>query len=91
MSVPPSAVLTAPGVKNEIVKMGFGRPYRLIALLEYLVAEGKIVKVKRIINNAFADVVAKAEIPVLDMASNYTDLSDQLRPPFESVLPAAVC
>jgi len=34
---------------------------------------------RSIINSAFADVVAKSEIPVLDLASNYQDLSEQLR------------
>jgi len=34
---------------------------------------------RSIINTAFADVVAKSEIPVLDLASNYQQLSDQLR------------
>ena len=30
-------------------------------------------------NTSFADVVAKSEIPVLDLASHYADLSEQLR------------
>jgi membrane protease subunit (stomatin/prohibitin family) len=34
---------------------------------------------RSIINTAFADVVAKSEIAVLDLASNYGDLSEQLR------------
>ncbi len=34
---------------------------------------------RAIISTAFADVVAKSEIPVLDMAENYRELSEQLR------------
>ena len=34
---------------------------------------------RSIINTAFADVVAKSEIPLLDLASNYNDLSEQVR------------
>jgi membrane protease subunit (stomatin/prohibitin family) len=34
---------------------------------------------RSIINTAFADVVAKSEIPLLDLASNYQRLSDQVR------------
>jgi membrane protease subunit (stomatin/prohibitin family) len=34
---------------------------------------------RSIINTAFADVVAKSEIAVLDLASNYQQLSEQLR------------
>ncbi len=34
---------------------------------------------RSIINTAFADVVAKSEIAVLDLASNYADLSEQIR------------
>jgi membrane protease subunit (stomatin/prohibitin family) len=34
---------------------------------------------RSIINTAFADVVAKSELAVLDLASNYQDLSEQLR------------
>jgi len=34
---------------------------------------------RSIINTAFADVVAKAEIPILDLAASYQDLSERLR------------
>jgi membrane protease subunit (stomatin/prohibitin family) len=34
---------------------------------------------RSIINTAFADVVAKSEIPILDLASNYYELSEQVR------------
>jgi len=34
---------------------------------------------RSIVNNAFADVMAKAEIPILDVASNYQALSEQVR------------
>ena len=34
---------------------------------------------RSIINTAFADVVAKSEIGILDLASNYQDLSDEVR------------
>ena len=34
---------------------------------------------RAIINTAFADVMAKSEIPLLDMASNYQTLSEQVR------------
>jgi len=34
---------------------------------------------RSIINTAFADVVAKAELPILDLASNYQHLSEQVR------------
>jgi membrane protease subunit (stomatin/prohibitin family) len=34
---------------------------------------------RSIINTAVADVVAKSEIPLLDLASNYRDLSEQVR------------
>ncbi len=34
---------------------------------------------RSIVNQAFADVVAKSEIPVLDLASHYAELSEQVR------------
>jgi membrane protease subunit (stomatin/prohibitin family) len=34
---------------------------------------------RSIINQAFADVVAKSDIPLLELASNYADLSEQVR------------
>ena len=34
---------------------------------------------RSIVNQSFADVVAKADIPLLDLASNYLDLSEQVR------------
>lgn len=34
---------------------------------------------RSIVNSAFADVVAKSEIAVLDLASNYADLGEQIR------------
>jgi membrane protease subunit (stomatin/prohibitin family) len=34
---------------------------------------------RSIINQAFADVVAKSEIPLLELASNYADLSEQVK------------
>jgi membrane protease subunit (stomatin/prohibitin family) len=34
---------------------------------------------RSIINQAFADVVAKSEIPLLDLASNYAELAEQVR------------
>jgi membrane protease subunit (stomatin/prohibitin family) len=34
---------------------------------------------RSIVNNAFADVIAKSEIPILDLASNYHTLSEELR------------
>ncbi|ETX08931.1 SPFH domain-containing protein [Candidatus Entotheonella palauensis] len=37
------------------------------------------VLLRSIINNAFAEVVAKSGISVLDLASNYSDLSEQIR------------
>jgi len=36
-----------PLTQPEIIKLGLGRPYRIKALLAYLVEDGKIVKVKR--------------------------------------------
>jgi membrane protease subunit (stomatin/prohibitin family) len=35
--------------------------------------------VRSIINSAFADVVAKSEIPVLDLSAHYHELSEQIR------------
>ncbi|ETW95382.1 MAG: antifreeze protein, type I [Candidatus Entotheonella factor] len=37
------------------------------------------VLLRSIINNAFAEVVAKSGISVIDLASNYADLSEQIR------------
>jgi membrane protease subunit (stomatin/prohibitin family) len=34
---------------------------------------------RSIVNSAFADVVAKSEIPVLDLAAHYADLGEQIR------------
>ncbi len=34
---------------------------------------------RSIVNQAFADVVAKSEVPVLDLASHYAELSEQMR------------
>jgi membrane protease subunit (stomatin/prohibitin family) len=34
---------------------------------------------RAMVNQAFADVVAKSEIPVLDLAANYADLSEEVR------------
>ena len=55
-------------------------------LLEELVGADSVFEVDEIaellrsaINNAFADVVAKSEIPVLDLAANYQRLSEELR------------
>ncbi len=56
------------------------------ALLQELVgtdssfeAEEIGVLLRSIVNNAFADLVANAEISVVDLASNYRELSEQLR------------
>ncbi len=37
--------------RGEIVKLGLGKPYRIKATLNYLVDEGKIVKVKRVLRS----------------------------------------
>jgi hypothetical protein len=39
--------LKGPLHRQDIGKLGLGKPYRIKALLKYLVEEGKIVKVKR--------------------------------------------
>ena len=39
---------TGPLTKKEILKLGLGKPYRIKNLLDYLVEEGKVIKVKRV-------------------------------------------
>jgi len=35
--------------RTEIIKLGLGKPYRIKEILSYLVDEGKLVKVKRVV------------------------------------------
>jgi hypothetical protein len=48
------ALVDGPKTKAQLRKSRFGKPYRINLLLDYLVDEGKIVKVKRVIHNKFA-------------------------------------
>lgn len=47
------ALIDGPKTMKQIRAFRFGKPYRITMLLEYLVSEGKIVKVKRVIQDKF--------------------------------------
>jgi hypothetical protein len=40
---------SGPLTRSELLKMGLGKPYKIKNLLAYLVDEGKVVKVRRVI------------------------------------------
>ena len=43
--------LKGPLAQGEILKLGLGKPYRIKATLKYLMDEGKIVRVKRVLKS----------------------------------------